>query len=553
MVVDQKIRSEAEKSYESSNTKERWPEAEDVNAVNTSSNTRLMALQWSTHVLSLNDTPNLNKEEEKKEETTEEKKEEEKKDEEPPVIVLKVDMHCEACARKVAKALKGFEGVEEVTADSKASKVVVKGKAADPIKVCERLQKKSGKKVELISPLPKPPDEKKEEVKEPQPEQKKEEFVLFWFLVPVVSKEDGCYASMKARVTRATVVTIKRPNGVTFTGIVIYLVFTFYRARPVNSVRLYFMTKIVVFAPLAYSVQWETPHPPPVVTVVLQVRMHCEACAQVIEKGIRKIKGVESVETSLGNDQVIVKGVIDPAKLVDYVYKRTKKQASVVKEEEKEKKEEEEKEEKEEKKEGEENKGDDGEEEDENKTEIKRSEYMPMRSYVDYFDHLDYPYDSQIFSDENPNACSVIEATSCAVPVAGAWNKVHGSDEYFNALYMISTASLRVAFPIHGARCLAYCLYELSTYFLAKGWPELLQKRMMQSCRGGEPNSKRNMMHALQSANLWSNGTFKIAKIKQWLWQKTATPSSRKRYDHSSGALREIFCSRKVTSLHLRY
>lgn len=27
-----------------------------------------------------------------------------------------------------------------------------------------------------------------------------------------------------------------------------------------SSVRLYFMTKIVVFAPLAYSVQWETPH-----------------------------------------------------------------------------------------------------------------------------------------------------------------------------------------------------------------------------------------------------------------------------------------------------
>ena len=50
-----------------------------------------------------------------------------------------------------------------MTADSKASKVVVKGKAADPMKVCERLQKKSGKKVELISPLPKPPEENKEE------------------------------------------------------------------------------------------------------------------------------------------------------------------------------------------------------------------------------------------------------------------------------------------------------------------------------------------------------------------------------------------------------
>ena len=54
-----------------------------------------------------------NKEEEKKEESKEGKKEEEKKEEkkeEPPEIVLKVDMHCEACARKVARALKGFEG-----------------------------------------------------------------------------------------------------------------------------------------------------------------------------------------------------------------------------------------------------------------------------------------------------------------------------------------------------------------------------------------------------------------------------------------------------------
>jgi len=54
------------------------------------------------------------KEEGNKEEVKEEKKVEEKKDESkeepPPEIVLKVDMHCEACARKVAKALKGFQG-----------------------------------------------------------------------------------------------------------------------------------------------------------------------------------------------------------------------------------------------------------------------------------------------------------------------------------------------------------------------------------------------------------------------------------------------------------
>ncbi|KAG4974614.1 hypothetical protein JHK87_031435 [Glycine soja] len=41
----------------------------------------------------------------------EEAKDKKKKEDPPPEIVLKVDMHCEACARKVAKALKGFQGV----------------------------------------------------------------------------------------------------------------------------------------------------------------------------------------------------------------------------------------------------------------------------------------------------------------------------------------------------------------------------------------------------------------------------------------------------------
>ncbi|XP_030456987.2 heavy metal-associated isoprenylated plant protein 7-like [Syzygium oleosum] len=250
----------------------------------------------------------------KKEEAKEGEKKDEKKEEAPPEIVLKVDMHCEACARKVARALKGFEGVEEVTTDSKASKVVVKGKSADPVKVCERLQKKSGRKVELISPLPKPPEEeKKEEAKEPPKEEKKEE-------------------------------------------------------------------------------------PPAPITVALKVGMHCEACAQVLQKRIRKIQGVETVETDVANDQVIVKGVIDPLKLVDYVKKRTGKHASIVKDEEKK-----EEEKKEESKEGEKKDGEEGKDDDDTKMDIKKSEYWPSKYYMEY-----HSYPSQIFSDENPNACSVM-------------------------------------------------------------------------------------------------------------------------------------------------
>ncbi|PIN03213.1 Copper chaperone [Handroanthus impetiginosus] len=245
-------------------------------------------------------------------------KSEEKKEEEPQEIVLKVDMHCEACARKVAKALKGFEGVEEVTADYRASKVVVKGKAADPIKVSQRIQKKSGRKVEIISPLPKPPEEnKKQEKKDETPKEEKKE------------------------------------------------------------------------------------EPPAVITVVLKVRMHCDACAQRLQKGIGKIQGVESVTTDIATGQVIVKGILDPDKLVNDVYKRTGKQASIVKNEEKkeeEKKEDEKKEDKQDdKKQAEETK-----EEDDKKTDIKKLEYWPSKYY------MEHAYAPQIFSDENPNACSVM-------------------------------------------------------------------------------------------------------------------------------------------------
>ncbi|KAL6546864.1 Heavy metal-associated isoprenylated plant protein 7 [Orobanche minor] len=261
------------------------------------------------------------------------KKEEEKKnllEEEVQEIVLKVDMHCEACARKVARALKGFQGVEDVRADYKANKVVVKAKGAtDPIKVCQRIQKKSGRKVEITSPLPKlpqqnntsnhnnKPQENKEEGKEKPREEKKEE-------------------------------------------------------------------------------------PPAVITVVLKIRMHCEACAQALQKRIGKIKGVESVTADVNNDQVTVKGVVDPDKLVNDIHNKTGKQASIVKDEEKKK--EEKKKKVDDKKEEKQEENKQVEEEDDEKTDIiKRFEYLPPKYY-----YTDYAYAPQFFSDENPNACSVM-------------------------------------------------------------------------------------------------------------------------------------------------
>lgn len=70
--------------------------------------------------------------------------------------------------------------MEDVKTDSRTHKVVVKGKKAaeDPMKVVERVQKKTGRKVELLTPLPPMKPEKKEEKSEeekPKVEEKKEE------------------------------------------------------------------------------------------------------------------------------------------------------------------------------------------------------------------------------------------------------------------------------------------------------------------------------------------------------------------------------------------
>ena len=145
---------------------------------------------------------------------------------------------------------------------------------------------------------------------------------------------------------------------------------------------------------------------------------------------------MESAEADLKGSQVTVKGVFDPPKLVEYVYKRTGKHAAILKQEPEKKGDEKNKDGKEEKKEekGEgdkEKKGGGGEEESKEKkqaeeataekpeteaetkvVELKRNEFLYNYNYpyypsTKYFMEMN-PYPPQIFSDENPNACSVM-------------------------------------------------------------------------------------------------------------------------------------------------
>ncbi|ESQ42264.1 hypothetical protein EUTSA_v10014256mg [Eutrema salsugineum] len=74
-------------------------------------------------------------------------------------VVLKVDMHCEGCASRIVKTVRAFQGVETVKSESASGKLTVTG-AVDPGKLRERLEEKTKKKVELISPQPKKEKEK---------------------------------------------------------------------------------------------------------------------------------------------------------------------------------------------------------------------------------------------------------------------------------------------------------------------------------------------------------------------------------------------------------
>lgn len=109
--------------------------------------------------------------------------------------------------------------------------------------------------------------------------------------------------------------------------------------------------------------------------------------------------------TDLPKDQVIVKGIIDPVKLVENVYRRTRRQASIIQDEEKKEEEKREEEKKQEKKE-EEGDGENKEEKehggDDNNIDVKKYEYWPSRYSVEY------AYPPQTFSDENPNACTIM-------------------------------------------------------------------------------------------------------------------------------------------------
>ncbi|KAF8721267.1 hypothetical protein HU200_023194 [Digitaria exilis] len=134
-------------------------------------------------------------------------------------VVLKMELHCAGCAQKVKKAIKRVPGVESIMADAAANRVVVAG-TADAAVLKARLEAKTKKAVEIISPgngakksaptaEPKDaggapekkdtaPKEEKEKAKKQPPEEKKpiEETVLLKIRLHC----EGCADRIRRRI-----------------------------------------------------------------------------------------------------------------------------------------------------------------------------------------------------------------------------------------------------------------------------------------------------------------------------------------------------------------
>ncbi|PSS36500.1 Heavy metal-associated isoprenylated plant protein [Actinidia chinensis var. chinensis] len=85
--------------------------------------------------------------------------------------VLKVDISCQKCKKKLLKAVSGLQGVDKIEIDGSKGTLTVTGDA-DPYEIIIRT-KKVGKFVEVVSVGPPPPPPKPQQDGQKKPEEKK--------------------------------------------------------------------------------------------------------------------------------------------------------------------------------------------------------------------------------------------------------------------------------------------------------------------------------------------------------------------------------------------
>ncbi|XP_073022899.1 heavy metal-associated isoprenylated plant protein 3 [Primulina eburnea] len=271
-------------------------------------------------------------------------------------VVLKADLHCQGCASKIIKCIRSFDGVDTATIGGEGQKITVVGKV-DPLKLREKVEQKTHKKIELISPVPKKEanngDNKENNGGDNQKQEKKKE-----------SKDKN---------------TKDKPDE-------------------------------------KKSKEKEVP----VTTAVLKVNLHCEGCIQKICKIVTKTKGYQDMKIDRQKELITVTGAMDMKALAEILKKNLKKNVEIVPA----------------KKEGEKKEsgggdkkkgggggdggepagGGGGEKKEGNKMQVQVGYPYPFMygpgPAGDQFHYNPYPvglvHAPQLFSDENPNACSVM-------------------------------------------------------------------------------------------------------------------------------------------------
>ncbi|CAN6310989.1 unnamed protein product [Urochloa humidicola] len=200
----------------------------------------------------------------------------------PQPIVLKVDLHCAGCAGKVRKAIKHAPGVESVTADMAAGKVVVTG-PADAVELKERIEARAKKPVQIVSAgagAPKKDKEKEKDKKADGGGDKKADKEKAGGEEKKADKEKGAGGGDKKAE--------KGKGG---------------GDKPKEE---------------------KKPKEPK------EIRLHCEGCIDRIKRRIYKIKGVKDVAIDAAKDLVKVTGTMDAAALPGYLRDKLSRTVEVV-------------------------------------------------------------------------------------------------------------------------------------------------------------------------------------------------------------------------------
>ncbi|KAJ8543902.1 hypothetical protein K7X08_025520 [Anisodus acutangulus] len=180
-------------------------------------------------------------------------------------VVLKSDFHCEGCVTKVVKAVRSFEGVEKVMCDTDSKKLTVIGKV-DPVMLREKVEQKTHKHVELVSPVPKKDGKGKG------------------------SGGDGGAGEEKKKQNKEN--DLKKEN----------------KGEDKKTKE----------------------KEPPITTAMLKVHLHCQGCIQKIYKIVTKSKGYKEMKIDKQKDLVTVTGSMDMKELAAMLKKHLKKEVEIV-------------------------------------------------------------------------------------------------------------------------------------------------------------------------------------------------------------------------------